>query len=253
MRSDRRFPASRRGESRPRTASARPPATRVRARCAAALAFAAALAGATSGCERSRVETPAVESFPRGTQELDFLEALSKQVVVTNGDALHGLIGFADGADLSSTYAGRVEIAKRRGWLPSGWDRPAEESAQVGWMAVAACRILDIRGGLTMRLTGPTPRYATKELVFMDVLPLRTENQALSGQEFVDFLNRLNRFQRDGRALALGSEQETQSGAGVIPAGAPNQLLDQSSVEFGLPNNAFSMPRPPAPPPVEEP
>jgi hypothetical protein len=223
--------------------------------CAAACACAAAALAAVplAACERSRVEDSAVERFPRGTQELDFLETLSRQVVVTNGDALHGLIGFADGADLSSTYEGRVEIAKRRGWLPGGWDRPAEESAQVGWMAVAGCRILGIRGGLTMRLTGPTPRYATKELVFMDVLPLRTENQALSGQEFVDYLNRLNRFQRDGRALALAREQETQAGADVIPAGAPNQLLDQSSVEFGLPNNAFSMPQPAAPAPVEEP
>jgi len=208
---------------------------------------------AAGGCERSRVESAAVDRFPRGSQELDFLDALSRQVVVTNGDALHGLISFADGTDLSSTYSGRVEIAKRRGWLPSGWDRPAAESAQIGWMAVAACRILDVKGGMTMRLLGPTPRYATKELVFMDVLPLRTENQALSGQEFVDFLNRLNRFQRDGRALSLAEAQETQSGAGVIPAGAPNQLLDQSSVEFGLPNNAFDIPQPRPPEPVEEP
>ena len=218
----------------------------------AALALAAALL-APAGCERSRVDTAAVDRFPRASQELDFLDSLTKQVVVTNGDAMHGLISFADGTDLSSTYEGRVEIAKRRGWIPQGWDRPAAESAQVGWIAVAACRILDIKGGMTMRLLGPTPRYATKELVFMDVLPLRTENQALSGQEFVDFLNRLNRFQRDGRALSLAEKQETQSGVGVIPAGAPNQLLDQSSVEFGLPNNAFAMPQPAAPPPVEEP
>ncbi len=221
---------------------------------APAAAVAAVLAiAAAGGCERSRVESAAVDRFPRGSQELDFLDALSRQVVVTNGDALHGLISFADGTDLSSTYSGRVEIAKRRGWLPSGWDRPAAESAQIGWMAVAACRILDVKGGMTMRLLGPTPRYATKELVFMDVLPLRTENQALSGQEFVDFLNRLNRFQRDGRALSLAEAQETQSGAGVIPAGAPNQLLDQSSVEFGLPNNAFDIPQPRPPEPVEEP
>lgn len=224
----------------------------IRTSLGAALAGAVAVAVAL-GCERSRVEDSAIEKFPRQTQELDFLDALMGQVVVTNGDALHGLIAFADGADLASTYAGRVEVAKRKGWLPGGWDRPPEESAQVGWMAVAACRILGVKGGLTMRLTGPTPRYATKELVFMEVLPLRTDNQSLSGKEFVDFLNRLERFQKNGRALALAREQETQSGAGVIPAGAPNQLLDQSSVEFGLPNNAFSMPQPAAPAPIEEP
>jgi hypothetical protein len=213
----------------------------------------AAAALALAACERSRVEDSAVERFPRGTQELDFIDALNGQVVVTNDDALHGLISFADGTDLSTTYEGRVEVAKRKGWLPSGWSRPGDESAQVGWMAVAGCRILGVKGGVTMRLTGPTPRYATKELVFMDVIPLRTENQSLSGKEFVDYLNRLERFQRGGRALALAREQETQSGEGVIPAGAPNQLLDQSSVEFGLPNNAFSMPQPKAPEPVEDP
>jgi hypothetical protein len=213
----------------------------------------AAAALALAACERSRVEDSAVERFPRGTQELDFIDALNNQVVVTNDDALHGLISFADGTDLSTTYEGRVEVAQRKGWLPAGWSRPGDESAQVGWMAVAGCRILGVKGGVTMRLTGPTPRYATKELVFMDVIPLRTENQSLSGKEFVDYLNRLERFQRGGRALALAREQETQSGEGVIPAGAPNQLLDQSSVEFGLPNNAFSMPQPKAPAPIEDP
>lgn len=212
-----------------------------------------ALALALAACERSRVEDSAVDRFPASKDELEFLDALDKQMVVTNDDALHGLIAFADGTDLSAGYEGRVEVAKKKRWIPDSWSRPADESAQVGWMAVAGCRILNVKGGLTMRLTGPTPRYATKELVFMDVLPLRTENQSLSGREFVDYLNRLNRFQRDGKALALAERQETQSGAGVIPAGAPNQLLDQSSVEFGLPNNAFGLPPAPPPTPAEEP
>lgn len=213
----------------------------------------AALALVLAACERSRVEDSAIDRFPASKDELEFLDALGKQMVVTNDDALHGLISFADGTDLSTSYEGRVEVAKKKQWIPESWNRPADESAQVGWMSVAGCRILNVKGGLTMRLTGPTPRYATKELVFMDVLPLRTENQSLSGREFVDYLNRLNRFQRDGKALALAERQEPQAGAGVIPAGAPNQLLDQSSVEFGLPNNAFGLPSAPPPAPVEEP
>lgn len=219
-----------------------------------ALAVVLSLAAfALPGCERSRIPDSAVERFPRASQELDFLDALDKQRVVTNDDALHALIAFADGTDLSSTYAGRVEVARRKGWVGKDWDRPGEESAAVGWMAVAGCRILDVKGGVTMRVFGPTPRYATKELVFMDVLPLRTENQSLSGREFVDYVNRLGRIQKSGKALALGERQETQSGADVIPAGAPNQLLDQSSVEFGLPNSAFSAPAAPPPQPSEVP
>jgi hypothetical protein len=207
-----------------------------------------------AACERARIKDSAVDQYPRAAQELDFLDALEKQMVVTNDDALHGLIVFADGADLSSTYEGRVAIARQKEWVSSNWNPPADESAQIGWMSVAACRIVGIRGGLSMRVMGPIPRYATKELVFMDVLPLRTENQSLSGREFVDFVNRLARVQKSGKALALAEEPTRgSSGEGVIPAGAPNQLLDQSSVEFGLPNSAFSNPAAPAPEPIEVP
>ncbi|MFM1935429.1 MAG: hypothetical protein RI990_388 [Planctomycetota bacterium] len=205
---------------------------------------------AAIGCERARVEDSAVDKFPRSAEEMDFLDALNQQTVVTNDDALHALIAFADGADLSSTYAGRVEVAKRKQWIDASWDRPGDESAQVGWMAVAGVRILDVKGGLSLRLLGPTPRYATKELVFMDILPLRTENQSLSGREFVDYVNRLGRVQRSGRAIALREQQEGQAGVGVIPAGSPNQLIDQSSVEFGLPSTAFTTPNAPAPQPI---
>lgn len=44
------------------------------------------------GCERARIKDSAVDQFPRSTEELDFLDALEKQMVVTNDDALHGLI-----------------------------------------------------------------------------------------------------------------------------------------------------------------
>ena len=206
------------------------------------------------GCERARIKDSAVDQFPRSAQELDFLDALEKQMVVTNDDALHGLIVFADGTDLSSTYEGRIAVARQKQWVGSGWNPPADESAQIGWMSVAACRIVGIKGGLTMRLLGPIPRYATKDLVFMDVIPLRTETQSLSGREFVDFINRLARVQKSGKALALAESPTSGSaGEGVIPAGAPNQLLDQSSVEFGLPNSAFSAPAAPAPEPSEVP
>ncbi len=212
------------------------------------------LLGCCVACERSHIKDSAVDQYPRSSQELDFLDALEKQIVVTNDDALHGLIVFADGADLSSTYEGRVAVARQKQWVGSGWNPPADESAQIGWMSVAACRIVGIKGGLTMRVMGPIPRYATKELIFMDVLPLRTENQSLSGREFVDFIDRLGRVQKSGKALALAEAPTSgSSGEGVIPAGAPNQLLDQSSVEFGLPNSAFTAPASPAPQPSEVP
>lgn len=219
-------------------------AYRVALASAPAVALAASLA---AGCARTQVAEPAIAKFPRSEDELQFLDALHSQVVVTNDDAMHAFIIFTDGKDLSTDYAGRVQVAKTKEWVGRDWNRPANESAEVGWMAVAGCRAIGVKGGATMRLFGPTPRYCTKELVFMGILPLRTENQSLSGQEFVDFLNRLGRAQKFGKPTALQGEG-TQSGVGVIPAGAPNQLIDQSSVEFGLPSGAVRMAPPPPPP-----
>ncbi len=42
-----------------------------------------------------------------------------------------------------------------------------------------------------MRLLGPSPRYCTRELVFLGILPPRTEHQSLSGLELMDVVGRL--------------------------------------------------------------
>jgi hypothetical protein len=218
----------------------------------AAVVATAALAVLATGCTRTQVAEPAVARFPRSEDELQFLDALDKQVVVTNDDAMHAFIIFTDGKDLSTDYAGRVQVAKAKEWVGRDWSKPANESAEIGWMAVAGCRAIGVKGGMTMRVLGPTPRYCTKELVFMGILPLRTENQSLTGQEFVDFLNRLGRAQKFGKPTALQGEG-AQAGVGVIPAGAPNQLVDQSAVEFGLPTGAVRLSSPPPPEPATAP
>lgn len=218
----------------------------------AAVVGAAVLALALGACERARVTDSAVVRFPSASQELEFIDALNEQVVVTNDDALHGLIVFADGADLSPDYESRVRIARDKGWLHRTWKSPGDESATIGWMAVAGCKIVNVKGGLTMRLLGPTPRYATRELVFMGVLPMRTDNQSLSGAEFVDYLNRLGRIQRYGKPVAL-TPSGLEEGEGVDPAGAPDQLLNESAVQMALPVAAPRKMSAPAPEPTPEP
>ena len=83
--------------------------------------------------------------------------------------------------------------AKERGWIydPEYDEVPANESAPIGMVAMAACQILQIKGGVTMRIAGPSPRYCTRELVFLEFLPPRSEHQAISGLEFIDLVSRL--------------------------------------------------------------
>ena len=161
-------------------------------------------AGSLVGCDafqRTRVETTILESHPGELDNFEFWDALAQQPVVSNDDALHALILMNDGRDPSTDFDGRTAIAAEKGWL-QGTHLPldANESASVGLLSVAGCQILDIQGGLSMRLLGPSPRYCTRELVAMGILPGLTANEALSGLEFIAFIDGLEERDRLQRA-----------------------------------------------------
>lgn len=162
-----------------------------RAHVALIMMFATALVALLSGCARTTLVDSAADKFPGDDAELQFWQQLETQPVVTNNDALHGLTLLADGQDPTQDYEQRVAAARTRGWLGASDAPPANESARMGTIAVAICEILDIKGGVTMHVFGPIPRYCTRELVFLRYIPPRTEFQAVSGLEFIDLISRV--------------------------------------------------------------
>ena len=77
-------------------------------------------------------------------------------------------------------------------------------------IAMAACDILQIEGGLTMRMFGPSPRYCTRELIYLELIPQRTDYQSLSGLEFIDLLGRIESHLAD-RTMTPVYNSETDS------------------------------------------
>ena len=203
-----------------------------------------ALLAMLGACKPYVMTNSAVEQFPKADQEIEFLAAVEKMPAVTNNDALHAFLVLQDGDDRSADYEARRAEGVRRRWIDAGALPNPNEAAKVGWMATAGCRVMQVNGGLTMHLFGPVPRYATRELVYMEILPLRTENQVLTGSEFVDYLNRLGRLagrnRRDkpesplgvpagesaaspGNEGAIQEGQLPQQGPREVPAGAQGQ------------------------------
>ncbi|MSR28835.1 MAG: hypothetical protein EXS03_04565 [Phycisphaerales bacterium] len=152
------------------------------------------VAALLASCERATVTTSAIQEHPAPHEELEFFESLESKSVVSNDDALHALFLITDVEDHWGSYGARVTEAKRRDWLPRDFDEPANESAQVGWVARIACMAAGVRGGFTMMILGPVPRYAVRELANAQILVGKRENQGLTGSEFVDFLTRLDRM-----------------------------------------------------------
>lgn len=163
-------------------------------------------------CQPYMMKSSAVDNFAAPQQEIEFLDAMEDMPAVTNNDALHTFLILEDGTDTSKDYQDRVTAGIQRKWLSSSFDQQANTAAHVGWMAGAGCRIMKIRGGVTMMLFGPIDRYAVKELIYMEILPLRTDNQSLTGGEFIDYINRLERIV--GRSVLNAGELQIDETAG---------------------------------------
>ncbi len=146
-------------------------------------------------CTRSVAESALVERKEYRDDEFEFLAGLEDVSAVTNDDALHGLFLLERGEDPFETYEERYEEARRLGWVPMKGDPPpALESVSVGMVSVAVVRITGIKGGLTMRIIGPTQRDSTRELIYLNVIPDRTAYQAMTGPEFIEMLGRADRL-----------------------------------------------------------
>jgi hypothetical protein len=161
-----------------------------------AVLAAAAVMCVLSGCARTTIEHPLDTNYRSGdtVAEIEFLEALSQRSAVSNDEALHALFVLSDGEDINRSYEARVEEAKRRGWLSPGFDEAADLAVQRGTVARAVCVLCGIKGGVIMRLAGPVPRYAQRELVYLEIMAPSTGLQTISGRELVGVLTKAQEY-----------------------------------------------------------
>jgi hypothetical protein len=154
------------------------------------------------GCQSPRAGKPLAKEFAGSDPDaqLNFWHALTDEPIASNDQAFHALLLYVDNKDDSTDYGARVAALKRREMLPAKFASPADAGVTRGTVAVAMMRILNERGGVTTRVFGPSPRYAVRELMFLNVIPASTPNQALSGNELVGIIGRLEDYQRGNPA-----------------------------------------------------
>jgi hypothetical protein len=166
------------------------------------------LAVVTVGCHTPRAGK-ALDSKLAGSDpgaQIDFWHALNDDSVTSNDQAFHGLLLYVDGKDDSADYAARVHTLKSRGMLSYSFNEPAEQAVRRGTLAVALLKVLNDKGGVTLHVLGPLPRYAVRELMFLNVYPPSTPNQVFSGPEFVGIIGRVEDFQRGNPADVSGAK-----------------------------------------------
>lgn len=181
------------------------------------------LAISIAGCSRSLMEAPVQTSYDRAsvTDSVDFWHQLPSRAAVTNGEAMHALLLFADSRDPHETYDERIADLLSRGWLAEGFDEPADLAMQRGTLAKGLAGAMDIGGGVMMRLTDRSPRYSTRELLFLGIFPPGTSQQVLNGYQFIGVISKAQDYQllREGMRIreVPPSAEELDAASGDTP------------------------------------
>jgi hypothetical protein len=177
---------------------------------------------AAAGCSAVRVPNSLATSKGGSSpaQQMAFWHSLPERPLACNDDAFHALLLVIDHADSARDYAGRVWNLNRRGILPAGFDRPGNEAVTRGNLAVAIARGLQVKGGWAMAVFGPTPRYATRELVYLGIYPPSSPWQTLTGSELLGIMGKVDDRRRppdEQLSVAGVDEASTPPTAGVAP------------------------------------
>lgn len=197
--------------------------------------------------------TKPVETVASG----EFWYALARSTRVTNAEATRAVLLHTDDPAADLDYAGRVAALKGKRMLPRDFSAPPESLADRGDLAVAICRILDLKGGLTSRMFPDNPRYATRTLVFEGVYPDSTPQQGFTGADFVGVIGAID-DRRRGNPTDVPAEQIPGMAEPVASLDGP-AVLDYriQPLVFTVPDR--DVPRymmiqdPPATPPVPAP
>jgi hypothetical protein len=151
-----------------------------------------------AGCQRPHVDQPMTQSLPPDpiAGQLEFWHGMENRPVTCNDEAFHGLLLFVKGDDDSKGYDERVAALKSMNLLSKGFNAPGQEAVQRGTVASALVRVLKIKGGWVMTVIGPTPRYATREMMYLNLFPPSSPEQTFSGSEFLGIMGRAEDYQR---------------------------------------------------------
>jgi hypothetical protein len=156
------------------------------------IALAGACLFAGIGCQTTTVPQSTLPRLAGNDPQiqLDYWHELAGKELINNDEALHGILLYLDGKDDCTSYDQRVAALKSRGYLHKSFKQPADQAVERGTIAVVLVKSLNLKGGLTMRLFGDTPRYATKELMYRDIYPMSGTDQVFTGAQFVGVIGK---------------------------------------------------------------
>ena len=123
-----------------------------------------------------------------------FLYELANKESCSTDDAYRGILYFVDGADTSSTFQERTARVRMHGLIKADWKHVPQAPITKGKVAYMFARALEFPGGVMYNITNAGPRYALRELIYKDIIRIGSEEQKVSGAEYVGILGRADDY-----------------------------------------------------------
>ena len=138
----------------------------------------------------------------------EYLDRMSSRETVTENDLLSGMLMLLDGQDQAKTFAQRVESLQKRQILAAAWSHDAERATTRGRLAYMVSQAAKIKGGIILRVCGPSQRYCLRELQYMTMMGEGTAQGDITGMELVAVITRADTYIRTGEVPNLAGEIE---------------------------------------------
>jgi len=159
-----------------------------------------------------RADTP-------GDTDAEFFMALSYKQVAMMDDGYKAVALLSRGQfDLRDAAAARDYLVGSK-IARSGWPATADAPLTKGRLAYMVCQALGIKGGVTMRLFGPSQRYCLAECQYLELMTGGAEYEHVTGGELVSVIDRADQYRQSKEQAAA-----PQPAAQPQPPAAPTAV-----------------------------
>jgi hypothetical protein len=140
----------------------------------------------------------AQEPPPKAEKRSDFLRRLYEKDRAGFGDALRLAVGLAKDAPAEGDAAATRQEAVGLGLIDPAWDLADGAPLSKGTLAFMLMKALNIKGGVTTAIFGPSRRYAFRELVYLRLMKGGADMEYVTGRELLDILTNAELYKRAG-------------------------------------------------------
>jgi hypothetical protein len=143
-----------------------------------------------------------------GRTDTSFLRKLLKKDQAGFGDGIRAAWILLKGADEEMDFSKRREELIRLGIVPADWTYTEDTPLTKGMVSYLIVKVLDIKGGVTMRIFGCSERYALRECAYLGLIVDGPKSKYVTGGELLGVMARSEKYQKESESEESGVSQE---------------------------------------------